>query len=210
MAAPESAVRRLQQTSNHLEGFVQGQGENLSIVHGPLEPALVDWTLGDLLDEQCAIRGIKECLIVPFSETRWTFAELQHQSKILAKGLLALGVRRGDRVGILAGNCEEYVAVFFAAGYIGAILVVLNSTYTSAEAQYALNHSGKPLRYVLLVQPLICIRLQSSARRRKVWATLKYKPSFPDRTRSHENQRTGNRCCLERNIQWFPHILRSS
>ena len=145
MVASEIAIRRLWQTSQHLNGAVKvPEPEQLSIVHGPVEPALLDWTLPDLLDEQCRLRGEKECLIVPFSNTNWSFLDLRGKAKNLAKGLLALGISRGDRIGILAGNCEEYVATFFAAGYIGAILVVLNSTYTAAEAKYALNHSGKP------------------------------------------------------------------
>lgn len=144
MATQEIAIRRLRQTQNHLKhSSSQRKTKQLAIVHGPSEPALVDWTLADLLDEQCTIAGDKQCLIVPFSETDWTFSQLRDRARNLAKGLLALGVKRGDRIGILAGNCEEYVTVFYASGYLGAILVVLNSTYTAAEARYALKHSGK-------------------------------------------------------------------
>ncbi len=145
MANPETALQRLRQTTHHLLGTPLVNSSNLSLVHGALEPALIDSTLGELLDEQCQIRGDKECLVVPWTGARWTYADLQERSKKSAKAMLALGVRGGDRVGILAGNCEEYVAVFFAAGYIGCVLVVLNSTYTADEAQYALNHSGKSL-----------------------------------------------------------------
>jgi long-chain acyl-CoA synthetase len=142
MATQEIAIRRLRQTSNHLKRPSRKATQPLSIVHGPTEPALVDWTLPDLLDEQCRSRGSKQCLVVPFSNTDWTFEDLRKRARKLAQGLLALGIKRGDRIGILAGNCEEYVTVFYASGYIGAILVVLNSTYTAAEAKYALNHSG--------------------------------------------------------------------
>lgn len=140
--ATESAFRRLRQTTNHFTQTVSLEVTRLALVHGPIEPALRDLTLGELLDEQAQIRGTKECLIVPFTGARWTYSDIQDKARILAKGLLALGVQHGDRVGILAGNCEEYVATFFATGYIGAILVVINSTYTSTEAQYALKHSG--------------------------------------------------------------------
>lgn len=142
MATSENALQRLRQTAHHVQGTSPVELNNLSIVHGSSEPALVDFTLGELLDEQCEIQGDKECLVVPWTGARWTYADLQERSKNLAKAMLALGVRGGDRVGILAGNCEEYVAVFFATGYIGCILVVLNSTYTATEAQYALDHSG--------------------------------------------------------------------
>ena len=142
MAIEEVAFRRLQQTRNHLRKGLTQTTKKLSIVYGPTEPALVDWTLAVLLDEQCRVAGTKACLIVPFSHTNWTFAELRQRARNLAKGLLALGLSRGDRIAILAGNCEEYVTVFYACGYIGAILVVLNSTYTAPEAKYAINHSG--------------------------------------------------------------------
>lgn len=141
MASNPTTIRRLQQTTHHLGDVAEPT--TLSLVHGGAGPALVDLTLGELLDEQCALRGDKECLIVPWTGARWTYSQLQQKSRSLAKAMLALGVRGGDRVGILAGNCEEYVSVFFAAGYVGCVLVVLNSTYTAMEAQYALDHSGE-------------------------------------------------------------------
>jgi long-chain acyl-CoA synthetase len=57
--------------------------------------------------------------------------------------MLGRGIRAGDRIAIMAGNCEQYVSVFFAAMRIGCILVILNNTYTSSEAQYALSFTGK-------------------------------------------------------------------
>ncbi|KAH6721642.1 putative long-chain-fatty-acid-CoA ligase [Leptodontidium sp. MPI-SDFR-AT-0119] len=139
---------RLQQTKHHLAGTSAEGSNDLSIVHGELEPPLRDLTLGSLLDEQCEIRGDKECLVVAHTGVRWTFSELQRQSRTLAKGMLALGLKRGDRIGILASNCEEYVATFFAAGYLGCILVVLNATYTAEEALHALEHSGCKLLFI--------------------------------------------------------------
>lgn len=141
MATAEIPLRRLQQTTNHFLGTAP-QRSNLSIVHGESQPELVPLTLGSLLDEQCNIRGSKECLVVPWTGARWTYRELQKRSKVLAKGMLALGMHAGDRIGILASNCEEFVAVFFAAGYLGCILVVLNGTSTASEAQFAMKHSG--------------------------------------------------------------------
>jgi len=143
MSGEATSLRRLQQTTSHLNGIKVNDHRGLSLVHGLTEPPLLQLTLGELLDEQASARGTKECVVVSWTGARWTYAELQCQSWRLAKAMLALGVHHGDRIGILAGNCEEYVAVFFAAGYIGAILVVLNSTYTATEAEYALNHSGR-------------------------------------------------------------------
>ena len=115
---------------------------SLSLVEGITSPPLLSLTLGDLLDQQCLSRGPNECIVCPKTNSRWTYKTLQEESMLIAQGLLSLGLRAGDRVGILAGNCAEYIAVFFAAGYIGCILVVLNNTYTTQEAENALRHSG--------------------------------------------------------------------
>jgi mevalonyl-CoA ligase len=114
----------------------------LSILHGPVDPPLVDLTLGDLLDLQAYQHGSKECLVIPWTGARWTYSELSQQSGLLAQALLGMGIGFGDRVGIMAGNCEQYAAVFFAVTRIGAILVILNNTYTPTEAMYALKFSG--------------------------------------------------------------------
>ncbi|KAH8672882.1 hypothetical protein BGZ60DRAFT_485381 [Tricladium varicosporioides] len=114
----------------------------LSILHGSVFPPLQYKTLGRLLDEQAILREENEAIVCPSSNARWSYKTLQAESLQIAQGLLAFGIRAGDRIGILAGNCAQYVAVFFASTYIGAILVVLNNTYTSQEAINALNHSG--------------------------------------------------------------------
>lgn len=114
----------------------------LSHLHGPTDPPLVDLTLGELLELQTYQYGTKECLVIPWTGARWTYNELNQQSSFLAHALLDMGIVAGDRVGIMAGNCEQYAAVFFAAAKIGAILVILNNTYTPTEAKYGLSFSG--------------------------------------------------------------------
>lgn len=123
-----------------------------SILQGVSHPPLLSLTLGELLDQQCQARGDSECLVCPSLGARWTYKTLQEESIQVAHGLLSLGIRAGDRIGILAGNCPEYLSVFFAAGYIGCILVVLNNTYTAQEAKNALKHSGKRLLIANVLQ----------------------------------------------------------
>lgn len=60
---------------------------------------------------------------------------------MLARALLKYGVRPRDRVGIMSGNCERYIALFFACARVGAICVTLNNTYTATEMEYALKHT---------------------------------------------------------------------
>ncbi|SPO05621.1 related to long-chain-fatty-acid-CoA ligase [Cephalotrichum gorgonifer] len=113
----------------------------LSLLHGALDPPLVDLTLGELLELQSYQNGSRECLVIPWTGARWTYSDLNQQSHLLSQALLAMGIGPGDRVGIMAGNCEQYAAVFFAVTRIGAILVILNNTYTPTEAMYALKFS---------------------------------------------------------------------
>lgn len=121
----------------------QFQRQKLSYLEGPVDPPLVDLTLGELLDLQCQHYGNQECIITPWTGARWTYNELNLQSSQLARALLSLGITVGDRVGVMAGNCEQYAAVFFAVARIGAILVILNNTYTPTEAQHALKFTGE-------------------------------------------------------------------
>ncbi|KAJ4392909.1 hypothetical protein N0V85_006772 [Neurospora sp. IMI 360204] len=123
------------------EGALLPQTQRPSLLHGPTDPPLVDFTLGELLNLQCLHHGTQEALVIPWTGARWTYNELNHQSQLMARALLGLGIRVGDRVGIMAGNCEQYASLFFAATRIGAILVILNNTYTPTEAQYALEFS---------------------------------------------------------------------
>lgn len=124
----------------------------LSVFHGPQNPPLLDVTLADFLDYQCLHFGNDEAVVTPWDGTRWTYNDLQQHSIYLARYLLENGIKSGDRIAILAGNRVEYASVFFACMRIGAILVILNNTYTSAEAQYALQYAGtKPTRCKLNV-----------------------------------------------------------
>lgn len=136
------ALTRLQQTQNHIApDGPDGDVERLSIFHGPTKSPLWELTLGELLEFQCLKYGDSEFLVVPWTNTRWTYGQLQEESQRLSRGLVAQGVRHGDRIGVMAGNCEQYVSLFFAAAAVGAILVVINNTYTRAELLYALEHT---------------------------------------------------------------------
>ena len=73
---------------------------------------------------------------------RLTYAELWEQVEVCARAFLALGVAKGDRVGIWAGNCAEWLIVQYATARVGAILVNVNPAYRRHELRYALAKSG--------------------------------------------------------------------
>jgi fatty-acyl-CoA synthase len=97
-------------------------------------------TFGALLHEMAARHPDRPA--IGFEGTDTSFAAFDRQVDDLARGLLRLGVRHGDRISVLAANRPEWLLVCFAALRIGAVLVPLNTWYKHEEAAYALRRSG--------------------------------------------------------------------
>ncbi len=117
----------------------------LSYTHGASDVPLLGETIGENLRRTVERFGEREALVVRHQGYRATYAELWEQAGLAARGLLAHGVRKGDRVGIWAPNRYEWVVVQYATARIGAILVNINPAYKTAELEYALNKSGVSL-----------------------------------------------------------------
>jgi fatty-acyl-CoA synthase len=113
-----------------------------SYAAGPVDIPLLDETIGHNLERTVATHGAREALVEVASGRRWTYTELDADVTTLARGLVALGIEVGDRVGIWAPNCAEWTLVQFATAKIGAILVNINPAYRTHELAYALNQSG--------------------------------------------------------------------
>src|ERR671934_3096660 len=110
--------------------------------HGPSDVPLRGETIGRMWDDVVASHGGRPALVARHQEIRWTYAELHARVERCARGLLAAGVRKGDRVGIWSPNNAEWVVVQFATAKIGAILVNVNPSYRAHELEYALRQSG--------------------------------------------------------------------
>jgi len=102
------------------------------------EPVSVT-TLGDML--VAAAQRRPDSVAVAFPERRATAAALLDGAVHMARGLHALGVRRGDRVGIVAPNCMEYVEAIFGTVLLGATVVTINARYRGAELAYVVADS---------------------------------------------------------------------
>lgn len=113
-----------------------------SYVCGVSDKPLIGETLGDFFDQTVARFPDNEAFISRHQGIRWTYRELQAQVNQCARGLLALGLRRGDRVGMWSPNYAEWVVVQFATAKAGIILVNINPSYRVHELNYALNQSG--------------------------------------------------------------------
>jgi fatty-acyl-CoA synthase len=103
---------------------------------------LIGQTIGDYLDSIVDRLPDHPSLIVPHQGIRLSYSEFQGAVDRCARGLLAAGIRRGDRVGIWAPNRAEWVTLQFATAKIGAILVTINPAYRSHELEYAIRQSG--------------------------------------------------------------------
>jgi fatty-acyl-CoA synthase len=104
-------------------------------------PLLGD-TIGENLRKTVERSGDREALVVRHQGYRATYTQLWDQVTQAARGLLARGVARRDRVGIWSPNRAEWVIAQYATARIGAILVNINPAYKTAEVAYALRQSG--------------------------------------------------------------------
>ena len=109
---------------------------------GPAEPPLLDETIGGCLARTVAAHPEREALVDVGSGRRWSYRELAEEVDAVALGLLALGVQRGDRVGIWSPNCPEWLFVQYATARIGAVLVTVNPGYRTHELEFVLNQAG--------------------------------------------------------------------
>jgi fatty-acyl-CoA synthase len=114
----------------------------LSYVAGATGDPLKFMTIPQLLDRACARHGGRTAAIFAANGVSLSWYDLRERSNDVAAGLLALGVGRGDRVGIWAPNRAEWLYVQFAAARIGAILVNIDPAYRSSELEYVLDKVG--------------------------------------------------------------------
>ena len=118
-----------------------------SYAAGETSPPLLEETIGENLERIVAEHADREALVEAATGRRWTYAELDADVNTLARGLVAAGVAKGDRVGIWAPNCAEWIFVQYATAKVGAILVNINPAYRTHELDYALNQSGITLLF---------------------------------------------------------------
>jgi fatty-acyl-CoA synthase len=114
----------------------------LSYASGTSEAPLLGDTIGDNFDRAVAAYGDRDALVDLPDGRRWSYGELSAEVAAVALGLLELGVGKGDRVGIWAPNCAEWVLVQYATANIGSILVNVNPAYRTHEFSYAVNQYG--------------------------------------------------------------------
>jgi fatty-acyl-CoA synthase len=143
---------------------------------GPESPPLLEETIGACLRRIADRFGEREALVSRAQGIRLTYSQLDGEVDRVARGLLALGLRNGDRVGIWSPNCAEWTLIQLASARAGIVLVNVNPAYRTSELTYALQQSGcrvlvsaretKTSDYVAMVAE---VRGELSALERVVW-----------------------------------------
>ncbi|HEX7709865.1 MAG TPA: AMP-binding protein [Sphingomonadaceae bacterium] len=108
----------------------------LSWVTGACEPPLLEITVGGALDRAAEQWGEADALVSVAQGVRWSWRELARRADEMAAGLLALGLERGDRIGIWSPNCAEWALTQFAAAKVGLILTTINPAYRTSELEF--------------------------------------------------------------------------
>jgi fatty-acyl-CoA synthase len=114
----------------------------LSYISGTSTKPLLGITIGDMFDDIAARFHDNDALIVHHQNVRFTYKQLHNVVDACAMAFLALGIQKGERVGIWSPNRYEWTVTQFATAKIGAILVNINPSYRLNELEYALNQSG--------------------------------------------------------------------
>ncbi len=98
-------------------------------------------TMGQLLDMQAQLYPEHEAVVYPFEGIRWTYSEFRYRVNQIARGMLKMGIEKGDHVAIWATNVPEWLLAQFATAKIGAVLVTVNTNYKMFELEYLLRQS---------------------------------------------------------------------
>jgi len=113
----------------------------LSYARGSARPELSEMCIGQVLDATAQKYPDNDALIVCHEHKRYTYRELRRQVEAAARGLMSIGIQKGDRVGIWSTNNSEWVITQFATAKIGAILVNINPANRAFELEYVLRQS---------------------------------------------------------------------
>ena len=98
-------------------------------------------TIGQYFRNQVAIDPEHECIIYPDRSLRWSYKDFDERTDNLARGMLAIGLKPGDHLGVWARNIPDWLTFMFATAKIGVVLVTVNPVYKSHELAYVIKQS---------------------------------------------------------------------
>ncbi len=126
---------------------------------------LLETTLGDLLDSRADEIPAQEAVVYSCYpefggalDIRWSYAEFRERVNVVARGLMALGLQKGEHIAVWAANLPEWVLLEFAAAKAGLVLVTVNPVYRAAELEYVLKQGDvKALFFMARVRDHDCL-----------------------------------------------------
>ncbi len=107
------------------------------------EKPLIGKTIGDMFDEIAEAYPDNDAIVSLHQGKRYTYRELQRELNRAAKGFIALGLKKGDRLAIWATNIAEWIITQFATAKVGIVMVNINPAYRTHELEYALRQSER-------------------------------------------------------------------
>ncbi|MCE5344097.1 MAG: AMP-binding protein [Eubacteriales bacterium] len=102
---------------------------------------LHDYTIPGILRHNAQRLPDNDFVIAPEYGVRWSWREFDRLTNVVARGLYAMGIRKGDHVAIWANNVPEWLLIMFASAKLGAVLVTVNTNYKQFELNYLLTQS---------------------------------------------------------------------
>ncbi|MCD4656476.1 MAG: AMP-binding protein, partial [Planctomycetes bacterium] len=110
---------------------------------------LIEKTLGQILDDSAAKFPKNDAIVYVDRGIRYSYEEFKQKVEQLAKGLIKLGIKKGDKIAVWAYNVPEWLLLQFATGKMGAILVTVNTYYKSHELEYLLKQSDSTTLFLV-------------------------------------------------------------
>jgi len=101
----------------------------------------IEKTIGAVLEEQAALFPGKEFIVYPDRDLRFTYQQFDARVDAMAKGFLAIGLRKGDHLGLWANNVPDWLTILFATAKIGVTLVTINTNYKLHELEFLVKQS---------------------------------------------------------------------
>ncbi len=98
-------------------------------------------TVGQLLEQKALAHPAHEAVVYADRQLRWSYRQFNDYCRLVAKGLMKLGIEAGEHIAVWATNKPEWLACQFATGKMGAVLVTVNTNYRTAELEYLLKQS---------------------------------------------------------------------
>ena len=172
-----------------------------------LEPYPTD-TLLDYLNRLAREHGDRPALL--FKGSSVTYRDIEEQSSAFAAALAGLGVRKGDRVGLLLPNCPQFVIAEFGAWKAGAVIVPLNPTYSERELEQSLGSTRAETVVVLtpFYERVVHVRERTAVRRVVATSIKEYLPAMLRLLFTlFKEKKDGHRIALGAGDYWFQDLL---